>query len=449
MAKKAEGTRKPKGRGNGQGTVWEVRKGVWRWQVTLGYKPDGKRITASGTEGSKGAAVAAVSTAQTDHSRGLLAAPEHTTVSEYAEKWLARQHQLRPNSVTLYRVELNYALEVIGAKKVKDVRPQHIKDLLAHLARRSMKSQRGKDGTGRTMAPRTQAKVLTRLRTLFREAVADQIIYVSPMDAVKKPKTTLPESAGLVLDFGEAARLQELGMALQDAGLARLFPALFTAVGVGLRRGEVMGLTWDHLDLDAGLMRVRRQLTSRGETSRPTLADLKTPHSRRDIHLPRSLVAALHQHQAHQQAEAQQMGWTWRPDGPVFATAQGDWTHPDNLKRALTNIVAWSDPKTFERRARYIRGSVPPEKVARLEAAVRAGTKLPDVTPHDLRHTYATLALRRRVPVEVVSKTLGHARVSITLDIYRHVLDSERKEHVVDLFEAPVPDRQVVARMPN
>ncbi|QFP75411.1 tyrosine-type recombinase/integrase [Deinococcus sp. AJ005] len=67
------------------------------------------------------------------------------------------------------------------------------------------------------------------------------------------------------------------------------------------------------------------------------------------------------------------------------------------------------------------------------------GTALPRIAPHDLRHTYATLALRRGVPLAVVSKRLGHAKVSITNDIYRHVLPSEDRAHVIDLFATP-PD---------
>lgn len=72
---------------------------------------------------------------------------------------------------------------------------------------------------------------------------------------------------------------------------------------------------------------------------------------------------------------------------------------------------------------------------------MQAGSALPDISPHDLRHTYATLALRRGVPIEIVSRNLGHASISITWDIYRHVLYSERRSHVVDLFERvpPVP----------
>jgi integrase len=76
---------------------------------------------------------------------------------------------------------------------------------------------------------------------------------------------------------------------------------------------------------------------------------------------------------------------------------------------------------------------------AKLEVIVKAGEKLPDLNPYDLRHTAATLMLRRNVPVEVVSKILGHSRVSVTLDIYRHVLDSEKKTAMPDLFDTPLP----------
>ena len=72
---------------------------------------------------------------------------------------------------------------------------------------------------------------------------------------------------------------------------------------------------------------------------------------------------------------------------------------------------------------------------AKLTAAINAGQRLPEITPHDLRHTAGTLMLRRRVPVEVVSRILGHARVSIALDVYRHVLESEMRGAAFDVFK--------------
>ena len=432
--------RKVKDRGNGQGTVYETSPGRWRWQVTVGYKPDGKRLSVTGRADSKTLAQTAMTQALADQARGLLAAPESMTVSEYAEKWLGRQKHLSANSLRAYRGELAYALQHIGKARLRDVRPAHLKDLMVTLSEQVM-------AQGQMMAPRTQGKVLTRLRSLFREAVSDQIIYVNPVEGVRKVKAPSSEAVGTVLDFGQAARFREMGQALYGADLCRLWPALFTAVSVGLRRGEVMGLTWQHVDFKNGVLQIRQQL--KVEHGKPVLGTLKTAHSRRDVYIPESLRVLLLGLRERQEAERVAMGSAWRETGAVFATADGGWTHPANLTRALAHVTEWSEPSAIERRSGAVRAVVSDDALAHLGAVARAGEKLPELSPHDLRHTYATLALRRRVPPEVVSKTLGHARVSITMDIYRHVLDSERRDHLIDLFEAPVPVRTVARSLPN
>ena len=432
--------RKVKDRGNGQGTVYEYRPGKWRWQVTVGYKPDGKRLSVTGRADSKTLAQTAMTQALADQARGLLAAPESMTVSEYAEKWLGRQKHLSANSLRAYRGELAYALQHIGKARLRDVRPAHLKDLMVALSEQVM-------AQGQMMAPRTQGKVLTRLRSLFREAVSDQIIYVNPVEGVRKVKAPSSEAVGTVLDFQQAVRFQEMGQALYGADLCRLWPALFTAVSVGLRRGEVMGLSWQHVDFKNGVLQIRQQL--KVEHGKPVLGTLKTPHSRRDVYIPESLRVLLLGLRERQEAERVAMGSAWRETGAVFATADGGWTHPANLTRALAHVTEWSEPSAIERRSSAVRAVVSDDALAHLGAVARAGEKLPELSPHDLRHTYATLALRRRVPPEVVSKTLGHARVSITMDIYRHVLDSERRDHLIDLFEAPVPVRTVARSLPN
>ena len=432
--------RKVKDRGNGQGTVYEYKPGKWRWQVTVGYKPDGKRLSVTGRADSKTLAQTAMTQALADQARGLLAAPESMTVSEYAEKWLSRQKHLSANSLRAYRGELEYALQHIGKARLRDVRPAHLKDLMVSLSEQLM-------AQGQMMAPRTQGKVLTRLRSLFREAVSDQIIYVNPVEGVRKVKAPSSEAVGTVLDFGQAARFQEVGQALYGADLCRLWPALFTAVSVGLRRGEVMGLSWQHVDFEKGVLQIRQQL--KVEHGKPVLGTLKTQHSRRDVYIPESLRVLLLGLHERQEAERVAMGLAWRETGAVFATVDGGWTHPANLTRALAHLTEWSEPSAIDRRSSAVRAVVSSDALAHLGAVARAGEKLPELSPHDLRHTYATLALRRRVPPEVVSKTLGHARVSITMDIYRHVLDSERRDHLIDLFEAPVPVRTVARSLPN
>lgn len=417
--------RSTKQRGNGEGTVY--RSGdKWRWQATLGYRTNGSRITASGTALTKTAASAALAKARADHSRGLLAEPNEITVAQYAEKWLLHHTHVNSRTLELYRQELGYALEHLGNMRVRDVRATHIKDLMTALAHREMKGGRG---LGQVMAPRTQGKVLTRLRALFKEAVSDQIIYASPLEGVRRLKGPAPEVVGKTLDFDEAARFRELGEELYTAGMCRLWPALLTAMSLGLRRGEVMGLAWDCVDLERGVLRIRRQLVQdrKGVRLENTL---KTQTSKRDVYMPENLRDRLLVHRERQRQERDLAGSDWVETGAVFTTEMGNWTCPDSLNRALEAVVAWSRPG----KGKVGRGGVGAVKLARLQALAGENGGLPDLTPHDLRHTYATLALRKRVPVEVVSKHLGHARVSITLDIYRHVLDNEQREHVVDVF---------------
>ncbi len=284
------------------------------------------------------------------------------------------------------------------------------------------------------MSRSTLGRTLTRLRSMFKEAVADQIIYVNPMDGVKLPKISVNETASVkALNPDQAARLHTIGSVLYDAGLCRLWPALFLSLGMGLRRGEVMGLKWADVDLERGTLRVRQ--TRVMDVQGIVTGNPKTTNSRRELHLPASVTAILRRHRAAQELERAAAGPEWQPGGVLFATALGEWTHPDNLNRALNAVLAWTDPA---RAAQEGRGSVwtrvPRELRAGLKAAVQAGERLPDISPHDLRHTYATLALRHGVPVEVVSKNLGHGSPAITLTVYRHVLDDELRATVVDLF---------------
>jgi integrase len=123
----------------------------------------------------------------------------------------------------------------------------------------------------------------------------------------------------------------------------------------------------------------------------------------------------------------------------LFTTELGEYTHPDNFGRALRNLVAWSDPNQFSL-TRCL--GLPVKARAKLETIIKANQKLPGLRPHDLHHTAATLMLRRGVPVEVASRILGHSKVSVTLDIYRHVLESEKQMTMPDLFDAPLPVRE-------
>jgi integrase len=225
--------------------------------------------------------------------------------------------------------------------------------------------------------------------------------------------------------------------------VSRLWPALFTCISIGLRRGEVLAPQWFHIRFDTGEFRVRQTLTA----SRKGLFRLK-PHAKtnagnRDILMPPSLIRVLAAHQVTQRFECEALGLPFSENDFVFATIERTHPHPDNLARALDALLEWSEPGvlirkkgdvethlTLEQRLKAI--SVPLRPA--LRQVLQAGDVLPDISPHDLRHTCATLWLRARRPIEVVSRDLGHEKPNVTYRTYRHVLPSEREQNVMDLF---------------
>lgn len=436
MAKK---TGKPaRGRGNGQGTVRQLPSGRYQFTLTFGYTAEGRRIEKSGTFATKTQAEAELAKARADRDRGLSVSVDNITLSEYAARYLERRGDLDAKSQLIYKLEIGYALEILGKMRVQDIKPHHLKDAVSALRSKVM-------GAGRTagspMSGRTLGKVAMHLRRLFREAVEDKIVQVNPAESLKitKTRSSTPhssETVGKVLNRNDLTRFVQIGNALHAAGGCPLWPAVFTAVSLGLRRGEVMGLNWDEIDLERGMLYVRYSLTCvSGEVRR---GKPKTSESVRDLYIPTSLKTILEQHKNSLGEQRTRAREAWTESGAVFASEVGTYTRPERLQDALDKVLNVSNPDLLEGILKRLKHA-PVAALEHLRLCVSAGEALPHISPHDLRHTYATTALMHGVPVEVVSKILGHARVSITLDIYRHVLDTERRKAAVDLFEEATP----------
>lgn len=197
------------------------------------------------------------------------------------------------------------------------------------------------------MSSRTLSKVRTRLRAVFREAVIDQLIYISPCEGVKPVRQPPPDEVSIALDFVQMGRLHELGLALWEADGCRLFPAIFTAASLGLRRGEVMALRWEDIDLERDVLKIQQNVT-RGKKGME-MGQPKTRHSKRDIPIPLTLKSLLLTHLERQKAEQVLAMDAWKNTGAVFATEQGNYTHPDNLKRSLKHICGVIQPNLAKR----------------------------------------------------------------------------------------------------
>ena len=183
----------------------------------------------------------------------------------------------------------------------------------------------------------------------------------------------------------------------------RLYAAFLTLFMVGLRRGELLGLRWQDIDLNAGVLHVRQTVgriynrdTNSQRKTQLVFSEPKTEKSRRTIPIPDACLAALKQHKAHQAEEKLLLGQAYQDHGLVFAQADGTPIDPHSLNLYFS------------------------------QALRQAG--LPPIRLHDARHTYATWMLEQGISPKVVQTMLGHSSISVTLDIYSHVsLDLERQ----------------------
>ncbi len=169
----------------------------------------------------------------------------------------------------------------------------------------------------------------------------------------------------------------------------------------GLRLSELLGLAWDcvELDSDRPALLVRRGL-KRVPGHGLVLDDVKTNRSRRTVHLAAPAVSVLRVHRREQAAERLRIGARW-PAVPlgadlVFRTGRGNPIDPSSFWKALG------------------------------EATEEAG--LGRWHPHELRHSAASLLLAQGVPLKVISEMLGHSSISVTADVYGHLLDDARAE---------------------
>lgn len=308
--------------------------------------------------------------------------PKRQTVATFlTETWLpAVEHTIKPSTFESYRrnVRLHVSGRAIGRRRLQNLGPADLNALYALLLTG--------DDEHRPLSPRSVAYIATILHRSLRDAVRWHAIVRNPADAADPPRSTgKPEM--------RTWTAQELSRFLTGIAEDRLAGAWWLLATTGMRRGEVLGLRWHDVDLDAGRLSISRTLitTDVQRTGEPGMAwgTPKTGKGRRQVALDPSTVSALRTHRKRQLQERLAVGAVYEDGDLVCCLEDGRPLHP----------------KTFS----YYFG----RHVRRLG--------LPRIRLHDLRHTHATLALRAGVHPRVVQERLGHANVSITLDTYSHV----------------------------
>jgi integrase len=181
-----------------------------------------------------------------------------------------------------------------------------------------------------------------------------------------------------------------------------LYAAFYVKANTGMRRGEILGLTWRVIDFDNARLSVTQNVTA--PSYQVVVSDVKSPHSLRTIDLDERTVAVLRSWRRRQLEQHMETGIRTDEAGFVFAKPNGEPLHPDYFSQTFERLVAKMD--------------------------------LPRIRLHDLRHTHATLLLKQRVPPKVVSERLGHSSVAFTMQVYQHVLPGMQADAAAMFGEA-------------
>lgn len=354
-----------------------VRKGSRYYAVLdLVPGPDGKRRQKwfSGFT-TKREAQGFLISALSDQQRGTFVEPTTKTLAEYLDEWVAAiEATLRPSTWDSYKSVIgSYVIPRLGTVRLSKVTAPRLNAFYAELLREGR-------ADGGSLSARTVRYVHTILRRAFEDAVRWQQLARNPASHANPPKPKASE-----LSVWDETQLRAFLASVVDD---RLYSLWVLAATTGMRRGELMGLRWTDIDFSAAKVFIRQTRVSvRYEvaTSQP-----KTKTSNRGIAIDSASMNALRSFRAAQLEERLAFGPGYKETGLVFTREDGEPLHPETV----TDM--------FKRRA--------------------AGANLPPIRFHDLRHTYASLALKGGIHPKVVSQRLGHSSIAITLDTYSHVL---------------------------
>lgn len=388
MAGEAAPPKRPRSRrGHGEGTIGKRRDGRWEARVDLGWV-DGRRVRRT-LYGATRAEVADKLRRALELVNGQAPIPDgQLRLGDFLDRWL--DEVIKPT-----RQRSTWAGYEVNVRK-------HIKPALGHvrLARLSPAQVQAliNSKLDEGLSPRTVQYIHATLRAALSTAVRWGLLVRN----VAVPVNTVSVDRALARPFSR----EEANQVLSEASKHRLAAFFTVAMAIGLRPSEALALTWSDLDLDDGLVQVRKALDRRRADDFRFKAP-KSRRSRRTIPLPEVCVQALVQHRRRQAQERLTAGSKWQDHDLVFTTKTGGPLDRTQVSRQFSKLL---EKAGVEHRRLY-----------------------------DCRHTAASLLLAQGVAPRVVMETLGHSSFALTMETYTHVLPEVMRDAAKAMDRALTP----------
>lgn len=355
-------------RAPGEGTIIPTKDGKWKAVLSLGTI-GGRRVRRSKKAKTKADAAAFLREMRKEAGRAKSLACGKLTVSELVARYMSDHVALRlaPSTHASYDLTANgHILPHLGTVLVSDLSPVLISGVMAELSRNEV-------------GGRTQQNAFDVLRSALNWAATMGLIASHPMQGLCRPKHHYREMQPFTQEQATKLICETVG--------ERTNALVQVALTTGMRQGELFGLEWSRIDMQSARIRVEQAVSE--VNGKLYLRKPKTKRSVRTINVTPETIATLIEHKA-------------------LLLRSGI---------AASEFVFPSPVGGMQSRINFGKRTWRP-LLKRLGISHRGA--------HNLRHTFATLALGAGVPVHVVSQMMGHSSPSITLDVYSHVLPADQ-----------------------
>ncbi|MBC3804567.1 tyrosine-type recombinase/integrase [Acetobacterium fimetarium] len=360
---------------HGSGTIRQRPDGRWEARCTVGTDPSTGKAIRKSVYGSGQQEVRKKMNAITAAiDNGDYKEPSKLTISEWLDIWIEEYSlSLKPLTVKSYKTQIETHIKpTLGRVKLSALAPHHIQKFYNKL--------------NADYSPKTIKNIHGVLHKGLQQAVILGYIRVNPAEGCKLPKVVktqiMPMDKTIIPAFLEAIK----GHQFENIFIVDLF--------TGLRQSEIIGLTWDCIDFDAGTIYIYRQYQRLiGSYQWATLKNGKT----RLIKPAKLVMDTLKAEKIKQTENRLRAGSAWQnPENFVFTNELGEYVKHPTLLKHYKKVVT--------------------------------GIGYPELRFHDLRHSFAVVSLQAGDDIKTVQENLGHHSASFTMDTYAHVTDAMRKE---------------------
>lgn len=434
-------------------SIKETGKGSYRIRVSAGFNGNGKRLFYSETYTPQSKTPAAIKKELTHYAEvleqrvhdGLISISDGTKFCDFVETWVkdwATDHLTISQQESYMQSLQNHVIPSIGNMKLAKIKKKDCIGIVNELK-------------SKNLAPKSIRRIVTAMRSVFKYALYLEIIASDPCEGLILPPLTKDDGihcfdVAQAQTFLNALKLKYPknvgGRKRKDSNgneysvkpyteyheVPFQFQVYFNlAIKAGLRRGEMIALTWNDIDFDDQTVTVNKAVSK--TKSGQIVGKPKTPSANRTVPIPSDCIDMLASWLETQKEYSQLSSWNGMPtkrihENSVFIQSDGKQMNIDTPKGKFESIL-----KQYN------------QLVEELPAEERMWLKrLPMIRLHDLRHTYATLLIANGTDIVTVSKLMGHASPSVTMDVYSHLLKQNAREAAKvfeRLFSTPVENQ--------